>query len=103
MNSIDDLEETARLVKLYRVKLAYSHNNTARLAFKDPTLPASIRVAIRNRRRGLARLMAAGDIRVCPAPDLHRHAWFYAGRGRFACSLCQRLDAAQLGLWQKVS
>lgn len=100
MNSIDDLEETARLVKLYRVKLAYSQRGDAVLAFKYPGLPASIRVAIRNRRRGLARMMAAGDVRLCPAPDLHRHAWFYAGRGRYRCELCQRIDAYQLAFWR---
>lgn len=99
MNSIDGLEETARLVKLYRVKLAYSHNNTAVLAFKDSGLPAHIRVAIRNHRVGLARLMAAGDVRICPNPDLHRASWFYAGRGRYICEVCRRIDA-QMCLWR---
>lgn len=96
---MSDLDDLAQQVRERGLVLAYSQRGYAVLAFKHPALPEHIRMAIRNRRRGLARLMAAGDVRVCPSPDLHRHAWFYAGRGRFACSLCQRLDAAQLGLW----
>lgn len=101
MNDLNDLEETANLVKRYRVKLAYSQSGYAILAFKHPALPAYIRLAIRNHRRGLARMMADGDWRLCPAPDLHRSSWFYAGQGRYICNACQRIDEHQLKFWHK--
>lgn len=96
MNALDDLAQQVRERGLI---LSYSRSGYAKLAFDYRNIPLPIRNGIRSRRRGLARLMQTGDVRVCPSPDQHRHAWFYAGRGRFACSLCQRLDAAQLGLW----
>jgi len=96
VNSVDDLEETALQIKRYRVALAYSQRGYAKLSFRRPDLPDWLKQEIRNRRRGLARLMQAGDIRLCPSPDLHRSSWFYAGRGRYTCALCQRIDAHQL-------
>lgn len=96
-----ELDDLAQQVRAHGLVLAYSHDG-AKLAFRYQ-LPAHIRLAIRNHRRGLARLMAEGDVRLCPSPSLHRRAWFYAGRGRYVCEQCVRLDSAQMGMWQKVS
>lgn len=94
------LDDLARLVRVYGLTLAYGSDG-ARLAFRYPALPAHIKQVIRNHRRGLAARMAAGDIALCPSPGLHRREWYYAGRGRYVCAHCQRLDAAQLGLWKQ--
>jgi hypothetical protein len=95
-----DLDELAALVRVYGVVLAYGDDGAA-LAFRS-RLPAALRRAIRSHRRGLARMMLAGDIRLCPAPDAHRREYFYCGRGRWACAACVRLDSYQLGLWPMV-
>jgi hypothetical protein len=39
----------------------------------------------------LLALLFASDIRVCPAPGLHRSHWRYAGAGCFTCDMCRRL------------
>lgn len=92
------LDALARLVRAYGLTLAYSQGGYAKLAFRYPGLPSPVRQALRNRRRGLARLMLQGDIRLCPAPDLHRPEWSYAGQGRYCCEMCRRIDVAQLGM-----
>lgn len=93
-----NLDDLARLVRLYGLVLAYSHHG-AKLAFRYPGLPADVRRMLHNHRRGLAQLMKAGDVRLCPARDAHRKSYYYAGRGVVLCADCQRLDAHQMGLW----
>lgn len=98
---MDDLESLARLVRVYGVTLAYGSDG-AKLAFKRRDLPAWIRRELHNHRRAMARLMREGRIELCCSPDLHRREFYYCGRGQWACAACIRLDAYQLGLWQKV-
>jgi hypothetical protein len=95
------LDDLARLVRMYGLILCYGSDG-ARLAFRYH-LPRHLRQALRNRRRALARMMLAGDIRLCPAPDLHRRSWMYQGSGRYCCELCRAIDSAQLGMWKQVS
>lgn len=56
-------------------------------------VPMSIRQAIKKHRHELKRMIADGDIRLCPARDLHRHSWRYAGNGCYQCGMCLQLAA----------
>lgn len=93
------LDELAATVRERCLILAYSQDG-AQISFQDEKTPAELRRQIRNHRRGLALLMLQGDIRLCPAPGLHRREWYYYGGGRYVCLLCQQLDCAQLGMWK---
>lgn len=99
---MNELDHLAQHVRMYGLVLAYSQRGYAKLAFRYPALPSWLRLALRNRRRGLAQLMLQGDVRLCPAPDLHRREWRYAGQGRYQCEVCRRIDA-QLGMWEQLT
>lgn len=86
-----DLDDIAHQIHLRGLILSYSHTGYATLAFHYH-MPAWLREAIHAKRRGLARLMHDGDIRLCPAPGLHRASWYHAGAQRYACGLCQKLE-----------
>jgi hypothetical protein len=50
--------------------------------------------ALRRHRRGLALLLQWSSIGTCPARDLHRKFWRYAGQGRYVCEYCERTRIA---------
>jgi hypothetical protein len=37
------------------------------------------------------RLMAEGDVRVCPSQDLHRKEWYYDSEQHYRCAVCERI------------
>lgn len=96
-----DIEMLADQLRTRRVVLCYTRDG-ADLAWPGEVDP-DLRRAVRDRRRRLALMLLMGDHRLCASPDLHRASWRYAGQGQFVCSLCQRLDVAQLGMWSRVS
>jgi len=53
-------------------------------------VPITLRRAVVKHRDQLAAMMRAGDVRVCPAPKLHKKY----SRCAVTCSVCQRLDIA---------
>lgn len=92
------IDTLAGQLRRWRVVLCYKGDG-AGLAFRYRGLPTYLRREIRNHRRGLARLMAAGDWRLCASPEHHRASWRYAGQGVYTCEICRRIDA-QLGMWK---
>jgi len=48
--------------------------------------------AVRRHRAGLRLLLRESAIDVCPARDLHRQYWRYAGQGQYTCEYCERFQ-----------
>jgi hypothetical protein len=65
-----------------------------RVAFWAPNVrvPRQARQAIKAHTSALRELLASNDVHVCPAQDLHRSSWKYAGQGCYICGECQRLQ-----------
>jgi hypothetical protein len=57
----------------------------------SPFCTQDISRALRKHRKGLRVLLAWSSIDTCPARDLHRQYWRYAGAGRFTCDMCRQL------------
>lgn len=58
-------------------------------------IPMKLRQAVKCHRRALLyQLYRRGDVRLCPARDLHRRYYRHAGQGRFVCDMCLKLDAS---------
>jgi len=88
-----DIEPLLAELRAGRVVLCYTRDG-AGLAWPARIAP-DLRRQVRNRRRGLAQRMRSGDWRLCPAPDLHRPGWKYAGQGAYCCEICRRIDASR--------
>ncbi len=55
----------------------------------SPMYTPAIRRAMRRHRASLKLLIAVGSIETCPARDLHRKYWRYAGAGCYECEICE--------------
>ncbi len=81
--TLDELLSEMRLRRLILI--------SEREVWPDPALTQEVLRAMKRHQSGLKVLIRWSDVATCPARDLHRQYWRYAGNGRFECTACARL------------
>lgn len=93
-----DIEQALATIRSYGVFLHYDPDPKRSIQLWTPgvKVPITLRRAIVKHRAQLQALMDSGDVRVCPARDLHRKDWRYVGNGTYVCETCERLEDSMI-------
>jgi len=57
----------------------------------SPHVTQELHKAMRKHRQALSLLMRWSSVDTCPARDLHRKYWKYAGGGCYICEICAKI------------
>src|SRR5437763_12520725 len=85
------LDQAVNFVQRHRIILHYDNQSQVGLYTPGRKLPMDFKRGIFKHCPELLNLMQAGDVRLCPAPELHRQSWQHE-----RCAMCVQLDKSLL-------
>jgi hypothetical protein len=85
------LEEALRILQSLPAFLYFDPERGIDVWSPGVQVPITVRRSVVKHRKLLLSMMETGDVRVCPARQLHAPFYRYDGLGRYTCEACQQL------------